>query len=139
MATTTHVSRRSLLTATAATLAGTAVAAAPLALAKGVESDPIFALIDAHRAARQAHGAACEAQPWDEAAAHEACDAEWDAWADLLACDATTVAGAAAFACYALRHAEAMGGEWGMNEETAAQALEAVARMFARLMPSAAA
>ena len=51
MATTTHVSRRSLLTATAATLAGTAVAASPLALAKGVEADPIFALIEAHEAA----------------------------------------------------------------------------------------
>ena len=56
MATTSHVSRRSLLTAAASTMAGTAVVASPLALAKGVGarsggsgSDPIFALIQAHR------------------------------------------------------------------------------------------
>ena len=134
MATTTHVSRRSLLTATAATLAGTAVAAAPLALGNA-GPDPILALIGKHKAAYRAHGSACEVNPWDEEAARAACHAEWDVWADLIAREATTMAGAVAFARYAQEHVENMGG----NDETAAEALEAVARMFARLVPSAAA
>ena len=47
MATIEHVSRRSLLTASAAALAGTAVVPSGFA----AEPDPIFALIEKHRAA----------------------------------------------------------------------------------------
>ena len=64
MATTSYVSRRSLLTAAASTMAGTAVAAAaPLARhANRAEPDPVFALIERHRIAAAEQQAASDAR-----------------------------------------------------------------------------
>jgi hypothetical protein len=62
MAPNAHVSRRAVFAAAAAALAGTAGLAAPLRFDTVGEPDPIFALIEKHRAAVAAMDAAGEAR-----------------------------------------------------------------------------
>ena len=113
MATTSHVSRRSLITAVSATLAGTAVAAAPLTFAKASAPDPVFAALEAYRSAFDAHMAACDAtdatQPGPErttalAAQMQACEADSEAWWALIETQPTTTAGLIALVRFLADH-----------------------------------
>jgi hypothetical protein len=104
----TNQSRRALLAgapvAAAAVLAGGTVAnAAAVAMANACEVDPIFGLIEAHRAAVLAVNATddvnCKMRPSDpnSAAASQASstasEAEMDALRDVLSCRPTTIGG----------------------------------------------
>jgi hypothetical protein len=92
-------SRRALLTAAPAAagalLAGTAVNAVAIGMAKAGEVDPIFAAIAEHRAAIDAYYDACH-NPAAEDETSELCDLEAEALGDLLDCRPTTFAGIAA-------------------------------------------
>ncbi len=127
MATNAHVSRRSLFTAAAAALAGTAGLAAPFPLANSVEPDPIFALIERHRAVYAAHGASLERGCTNDEA-QAACDADEAAWRTLLDATPTTVAGAAALARYTVQHVEQLA-----DVDSASEALTALAAALGRL------
>src|SRR5262249_50771652 len=65
-----------------------------IAEAKAGEADPVFAAIEAHKAAMAAHTAALD--DWDDDDSTEACYDEWDAMADVLTCGPTTREGAIA-------------------------------------------
>ncbi|MBQ0820706.1 hypothetical protein KBI52_10865 [Microvirga sp. HBU67558] len=107
MATTSHVSRRSLLTAASATLAGTAMAATPLAFAKVSTPDPVFAALAAYRST---HGLNPEA------------------WFDVIETRPTTQAGLLALVRFLSEHRETFDYESssGTAIKTVADALEAI-------------
>ncbi len=107
MATTRRVSRRSLFTATAATLAGTALATAPLTFAKASAPDPVFAAIKAYRLAK---------------------GADPEAWFDVIETQPTTQAGLLALVRFLAEHRDTFDYEAssGTSIKTVADALEAI-------------
>lgn len=94
-----ELSRRNVLKPLAA---GLVAAAAMVPLASAAEPDPIFALIEQHRAARELWWA-LDATPWNCRSPEEvaACDAEYGAFQKFLTTKPRTLAGIAAFAAHA--------------------------------------
>jgi hypothetical protein len=145
MATTSHVSRRSLITAVGAALAGTALAAAPLGIAKASEPDPVFAAIEAYRVACKAHHTAIDASDAAQtafgfdskeykdayAASVNACWDESNAWWDLVETRPTTIAGLIAYVRHFAEHGEAL-----HCEQSAPETLLVIAEVLETLIGS---
>jgi hypothetical protein len=139
MATNPHVSRRSLLTAASAALAGTAVAAIPasaavstpaVALTSPAAIDPALVAIGKCQDVLKAYQVALHERDYNENEdydiledrVYEASDASLDAWRALFNVTPTTLAGAAALATYMLKYHREEGGT-----DTAEEALEGLA------------
>lgn len=127
MTTNSPLSRRSILTTSVATLAGTALAAAaPLSLAKSEvvaaqAPDPALEAVRNCDAALQRFKAIMD-DPDEEDLADEASDDSLEAWLELCEVTPTTIAGAAALVSYMAVYSEKEGGA-----DTAQEVLTALA------------